>query len=122
MVDLNRILIEKSGIPDLGPGILILVDLNRTSSWQITNQVLDLEIRYQVLDLLGLLLGHQISSVRSYRDQDIKLKAARGSWEALGGPFRGLLGAFGSSRGTLVGALGGLLGSSWVRGARISFF
>ena len=25
-VDLNRILIEKSGIPDLGPGILILVD------------------------------------------------------------------------------------------------
>ena len=113
MVDLNRILIEKSRIPDLGPGILILVDLNRTSSWQITNQVLDLEIRYQVLDLLGLLLGHQISNVRSYRDQDFKLKAARGSWEALGGPFRKLLGAFGGSRGTLVGALGGLLGSRY---------
>ena len=111
MVDLNRILLEKSGIPDLGPGISIFVDLNRTSSWEITNQVLDLEIRYQVLDLLGLLLGHQISSVRSYRDQDIKLKAARGSWEALGGPFKGLLGSFGGSRGTLVGALGGLLGS-----------
>ena len=74
-----------------------------------------------MLDLLGLLLGHQISSVRSYRDQDFKLKAARGSWEALGGPFRKLLGAFGGSRGTLVGALGGLLGSSWVRGARINF-
>ena len=88
--------------------------------------MLDLEIRYQVLDLLGLLLGHQISSVRSYRDQDIKLKAARGSWEALGGPFRGLLGAFGGSRGTLVGALGGswrgFLGALGLRGARVDFF
>ena len=104
---------EKSGIPDLGPAILILVDLNRTPSWQITNQVLDLEIRYQVLDLLGLLLGHQISSVRSYRDHDIKLKAARSSWQALRESFRRLLAAFGNSRGTLVGALGGLLGSRY---------